>query len=303
MGFARASDDIIAKFKEPKPKDIKDATSVAKDPFGFEENPDDLKFLLDCFMDIALYSTPAGRVMTALNAAEITSKPPPTALDVIPAGLSKNAVVLITNNLKAAWCHSNQDVRDLKVKLVRFVMTESLVPEKLFVLEKFMIYLVCAADSFSDVQSIGDDGLKRYAKPDFEKPEVVFKLYSLYLGSATSAQSPSQIIEFLLRSSRATNQFPQMIQVAFDALYGENTTHKLRAAGMSFVQWVARMAETDKIVPVAPVLFSGLLKFIGETSEQGGTESESLRGFAYESVGLLSKRGAFIPLTTYYTHI
>jgi proteasome component ECM29 len=41
---------------------------------------------------------------------------------------------------------------------------------------------------------------------------------------------------------------------------------------------------------VAPILLSGLLKFINEVTEQQTPENESLRGFAYEAIGLLSKR-------------
>ncbi|KAH9275907.1 hypothetical protein BASA83_001713 [Batrachochytrium salamandrivorans] len=81
-----------------------------------------------------------------------------------------------------------------------------------------------------------------------------------------------------------------MIQVSFDALYGHGTTPKLRTAGMSFVQWVARMADANKITLVAPVLLSGLLKFIDESTEESGAANEALRGFAYEAVGLLSKK-------------
>ncbi|KAJ8329188.1 proteasome component M29 [Batrachochytrium dendrobatidis] len=302
---------IISNYKE---KTGPGAAPQIKDPFDFKSNPEDLKFLLNCFMDVMLYTVPSsGRTMTARNAAEYANTPVLTALDVIPPGSSKDAVLLITNNLQAAWSKSNLDVRDLKISLARFVMNVNFVPEKMFILEKFIIYIICAGDTFSEVQSIGNDGLKRSEKPNFEDPVTVFVLYSLYLGSnlpdsttnrdGTSAKSKTDyirgpvptsikqlVIEFLLRSALATNFIQLAMQVAFDALYGQKTTHKLRSGGMSFVQWIARMSDTAKLEVVSPVLLTGLLKFIDDYTEENGNDSESLRGFAYEAVGLLSKR-------------
>jgi proteasome component ECM29 len=50
------------------------------------------------------------------------------------------------------------------------------------------------------------------------------------------------------------------------------------------------MADTSKLETIAPVLLSGLLKFIKEHKGVGDAE-EAVKGFAYESIGLLSKRG------------
>jgi proteasome component ECM29 len=63
---------------------------------------------------------------------------------------------------------------------------------------------------------------------------------------------------------------------------------KLRLSGMSLVQWIARMTDKNILDPVAPVLLSGLLKMIKEPTDN---QTETLRGFAYESVGLVAKRG------------
>jgi proteasome component ECM29 len=70
-----------------------------------------------------------------------------------------------------------------------------------------------------------------------------------------------------------------------------DTNVKLRLSGMSFVQWIARMAEKKVLDPVAPILLSGLLKFLKEPAE---TQSENLRGFGYVSVGLLAQRCKFL---------
>ncbi|KAJ3027423.1 hypothetical protein HK097_006156, partial [Rhizophlyctis rosea] len=207
----------------------------------------------------------------------------------------------LTNDGKVPWAKSAIELREMKLGLVKFISTSNLVPGNLLILEKFKVYVVASADSNHEIVAAGEDGLKRHAKPDLEDGKVVEALYGLYQGSG-SVKNPdlyrspgtpalkSRALSFLLRSARAANQFPQMLQVAFDALYGEGTIPKLRAAGMSFVQWIARMASDDKINPVAPVLLSGLLKLINEGAQEGGQEAENLRAFAYEAVGLLSRR-------------
>ncbi|KAI8928745.1 proteasome stabiliser-domain-containing protein [Entophlyctis helioformis] len=323
---------IMAKYKPPRPSD-----PPVHDPFGFAGHDADLQFVLECILDIMLYIVPAsGRTLTAQTAAANAATPPPTALDVLPPGLSKAAVVTITNSLQAPWCKSNADVRDLKTALARVLMMDHVLPDRVCVLEKFLIFLVCAGNAYSEVQAVGEEGLRRYAKPDFEDAAVVVRLYALYLGnggpataaspaaspaaSAPAASTPTptaatpaaaaasavsdtlrgpatpalkhKILDFLMRSARATNQLPQTVQVAFDALYSPTTTPKLRLAGMSFVQWIARMADTDKLRPIGAVMLSGLLKFINDGPPETGSalENETLHGFAYEAVGLLSKR-------------
>ncbi|KAJ3045279.1 hypothetical protein HDV00_011151 [Rhizophlyctis rosea] len=246
-----------------------------------------------------MYRPPVVKVQTPLSAGTASSEPaaPPS----VPPGLSSSAVKFITNDGKSAWAKSSTDLREIKLGLLRFISTFNIVPGTLLVLERFKIYVIASADSDHEVLSAGEDGLKRHAKPNMEDQQVVETLYALYQGTgnvknADTYRSPgthalkNRVLSFLLRSAYAANQFPQMLQVAFDALYGEGTTPKLRAAGMSFVQWIARTASDAKITPIAPVLLSGLLKFINEGGNETGQEQESLRGFAYEAVGLLSRR-------------
>lgn len=82
-----------------------------------------------------------------------------------------------------------------------------------------------------------------------------------------------------------------MIQVIFDGIYGDLTTVKLQRAAMSFLQWCARMSNEATIGPVAPVIISGLLKYINENEETQGYDSESIKGYAYVACGLVAKKG------------
>ena len=272
------------------------------DPFGWNQSPADLLFIISKFQDVLLYTVPSsGRQLTALNAASNAALPALNPIDNLPTGLSRNAVNFITNKLKAPWTMSHSLVKELKIQLLKFVLTEKLVPKESLLAEKYLLNLIAVQDSAHEVQFIGDGGLKRLAKPDFEEKSFILRLYSIYQGSQTAEnddnyRSPAlpimkqKIIETLSKSAAAANQLPQMIQVAFDALYGQEKLPKLRALGMSFVQWIARMSRPEVLKPVCPVLLSGLLKVIDEPAT---TSNESLRAFAYEAVGLLSKKGIF----------
>ncbi|KAJ3192246.1 hypothetical protein HK101_006845 [Irineochytrium annulatum] len=287
---------IIAEFKEKKTG--KNEPPPPKDPFGFEKRPDDLKTLLDRFLDLMLYVVPP--MADQQKAAETNSI-------CVPPGLSTNATKFITNDDKAKWAKSPSDLKALKIGVLKFIQNPLFVPDKLHLNERFFIYVVASADTNHEIVSAGEDGLKRNAKPDFEDLGCVRGLYMLYQGSPSHAQAQAQRVPgdlrtpgtatvklksmtFMLKSAAATNQMPGMLQIAFDALYGEATTAKLRSCGMSFVQWVARIADSAKIKPVAPILLSGLLKFIEANEDEKGQDNENLRGFAYEAVGLLSKR-------------
>ncbi|KAJ3082398.1 hypothetical protein HK102_001738 [Quaeritorhiza haematococci] len=300
---------IISQFKEYRPDRLKPAVN---DPFGFESRSDDAKFLLEKFLDVILYAVPSssgakgGNSGNTSNQGETSTTSEKPAEPAPPAGLSKAAVQFITAGGKATWAKSVSELKLIKLGLLRFITTPTLFPTNLLTSEKFLVYVAASADPLHEVVSAGEDGLRRHAKPDFEDEQLVNCLYQLYQGTAQSSPPQgaagdnvrmpgtvslkSRALAYLLKSAKAANTFPSMLQVTFDALYGEQTTAKLRAAGMSFVQWIARMAETSRIEPVAPVLLMGLQKFIGEHEGEAGQEIESLRGFAYEAVGLLSTR-------------
>lgn len=128
---------------------------------------------------------------------------------------------------------------------------------------------------------------------------MISELYGLYQGTPASSpvadrlwrapgsiQLKSKIVPYLLKSVAACNVWPSCLQVAFDCIFSEETTAKLENLGMMFVQWLAKMMEQKKLEQVAPVLLSGLLKFINSDE----VTDETIRGFAYEGVGLLAKR-------------
>jgi proteasome component ECM29 len=217
-------------------------------------------------------------------------------MDQIPAGMGRNDVEFVTNKMTVTWTLSNPAVKDIKISILKFCMVDKVISKDSNLADKYILGITAMADTAHEVRSLGDNCLKRFARPNFEQESFVLRLYTLYKGSDAigfNSKSPAttllkqKIIDALCKSALATNQFPLMIQVAFDALYSDITNTKLRLSGMMFVQWIARMAQQDKIEPVAPVLLSGLLKLIDEPNTD---KNESQRAFGYEAIGLLSKR-------------
>ncbi len=133
------------------------------------------------------------------------------------------------------------------------MITVGLFPVTIYPNLRFLVFLVSTADLSHEVIGLGEDGIRRHNKADFEDQQLVEILYSLYQGTTTlvktSKKSPagltlkSKIVPFLLKSSKAANQFPSMLQVCFDCLYGETSNLKLRGLGIAFVQWIARMVK------------------------------------------------------------
>ncbi|KAJ3137196.1 hypothetical protein HK100_000877 [Physocladia obscura] len=288
---------FIAAYKEKKSFGKKTTdTVILIDPYGFSSSKaaeSNFKWILDKFSDLMLYSCPG----SAVGDGESVTTPP---------GLSPNAVKFITREGKAKWTKNPTELKSIKTGILRFLQLEEMTPQSLHTPTRYCMYLSASCDPAHEVASAADDALKRMAKPSFDDSLVVSLLYRLYQGSTIAGQNPNDIrkpgnntvkvkvLGILSRSVVAANIFPGLLQVSFDALYGESTNGRLRSAGMGFVQWIARMAENDKIRPVAPILLSGMLKMIEETgdggSQAGEKEAESLRGFAYDIVGLLSKR-------------
>jgi proteasome component ECM29 len=277
-----------------------------QDPFQFISNSNDLNFLLNNFQKVIMYSCPSSKtIINALNAAALNALPAPSPLEQLPSGLCKADINFITNNLKAPWIRNISMLKDLKVGLLKFLSTEELIGKDLALSEKFQICTIALSDASHEVQFLGDSGLKRFPKPDFEDESLIRKLYFLYQGTpqgkkGDETRTPAgsllkqKLLETFQRSTLAANLLPQMIQVAFDSLYGPNNLPKVRMAGMGFIQWVAKMAREEILLPVGGPLLSGLLKLI---DEDASSSTEQLRGFSYEAIGLLAKRGNFFKLS------
>ncbi|CAO3688639.1 unnamed protein product [Umbelopsis ramanniana] len=220
-----------------------------------------------------------------------------TPVSVIPDGLSPHAVTEVTRDGKVTWTSSK--LSDAKLGILKFLMTDTFVDG-----ERLNHFIVGACDPNDGVVMSSEDGLRRWvSNVDYENVQTVAGLYSLYLGSKAPnanavkfARKPGtkaiklRVIQYLTRSVLATNMAAQVVMVLFDGLYGENTSSKLQQSAMTFIQWVARMADPTKLAPTAPVIISGLLKCIDTTKGARGHEAEAVRGYAYVACGLVAKK-------------
>ncbi|CAG8556325.1 12390_t:CDS:10, partial [Acaulospora morrowiae] len=272
---------ILMSLQKFKPKLADSPSSL--DPYNFKARSEDGKILLGSFLDVMLYNPLASQT---------------------PFGLSHKSVKFVTNDDKASWATKSADIKFVKMGILRFVNSPVIFPDSLsddIHLARFLIFLVATCDSSHEVVDGGEDGLKKMKKPDLESRTVVNKLYSLYQGSGSGSDQSDKIfpastalklkiMNYLCKSEFATNTFPSMLQVSFDCFYASPPNTKLQKQGMSFVQWAARMASISKLKPIAPVLLSGLLKFINKDEEVLYGDHEQLLSFSYISISLLAKR-------------
>ncbi|KAI9007097.1 proteasome stabiliser-domain-containing protein [Gaertneriomyces semiglobifer] len=282
---------IMADIRETQTAD--DKRKELRDRFAWDDHQADLKFLLDKLLEFVSYSVPSPQ-----KANDVTDASSEATQLQSATGVSQSAAKFITNSSKASWTMNAQLLNSYKLACLHFVSTY--VPSHLCAMERFCIYLIASGDANHEIVAAGDDGLKRNLKPDMENLRMVQYLFRLYLGDVQnvtdkSAARPAasvglkvKLLHYLSKSATAASTLPQCIQVIFDSLYGV-TTPRLRSAGMGFVQWVVRQANPAILSPVAAILLSGLSKFIKE-NEGIRPETEALKGWAYESAGVLIKR-------------
>ncbi|KAG2227610.1 hypothetical protein INT45_002295 [Circinella minor] len=261
-----------------------------EDAFEFNSHPDDPAIILRYFLDFILYQ-PSSTSTTATS----EDSPVPTY-----AGLSPAAVNVITNKGKISWPH--QKLTTAKIGVLKFVMSHIFTDD-----ERLNILIAGACDANHEVVSMSEDGLRRWTTTvDLEKAQSIKALYNMYLGTKSTnpddkrapASTPVKIriLNYLTKSIAATNMAAMMVQVVFDGIYGQGSNLKLRRSTMSFLQWVARMADTKSIALIAPVMISGLLKYIDQTGLVSGHDAESIKGYAYIGIGLICRKVPSIAL-------
>ncbi|KAF1996134.1 ARM repeat-containing protein [Amniculicola lignicola CBS 123094] len=176
--------------------------------------------------------------------------------------------------------------------------------------EKFLPALYASADTNSRVSEIGDDILKRVSlTKDLEDTKFVECLLNIYFGStaaegALPVKVPLRIrILNLLSKSVACTAYPKEIaKIVEDGLLSIETApsgrtnagreaSKFRSAIFSLVNFVARRGSVSNLSNIAEGLVGNLRAFI---EDQGWPTPDrdqdmELRGYAYETIGLLAK--------------
>ncbi|CAO3637178.1 unnamed protein product [Cunninghamella blakesleeana] len=261
--------------------------------FHFDENPEDITCLLNFFMDVLLYQpiTPRQQAAAASNNPESNE-----SVNVYP-GLSLNSVDIITNNRKVSW--TSQKLTDAKLAILHFILTKTFTDN-----ERLRLLIAGACDANHLVVSACEDGLRRWTgAADLENKTVILSLYNLYLGTKPTGKGNNKgvrapasssikirILNYLGKSIIAANLVTQMTQVVFDGIYGTESNMKLRRSTMGFLQWSARMCSSENLAPVAPIIVSGMLKYINENPQVAGHDAEGIKGYAYVACGLVVRK-------------
>ncbi|KAG0303005.1 hypothetical protein BGZ98_007067, partial [Dissophora globulifera] len=247
--------------------------NTTSDPYDFATNPADAICLLNRLQDVLLYRQPTvgshsasqqqsneAALSSSLAGSSSTQASSASAALPPPDGMSPQAVIYATYSGKAPWA-TTSELKNIK---------------------RFIALIAATGDAYYEASSMGEDGLKRIKLPDIEDKTVVDRLFQMYQGSNRGKPVPGhedvfrqpssnvvklRIMGYLSKSKTASESFPSALQVSFDC---PKTNTKLVMAGMAFVQWIARMSSEEALTPIAPVLVSGLLKYVHENEGTPG---------------------------------
>ncbi|KAI9262116.1 armadillo-type protein [Phascolomyces articulosus] len=226
-----------------------------EDVFGFNSHPEDPVVILRFFLDFVLYQPSSS---SAVSGDSESSQP-------IYAGLSPAAVNVITNKGKISWSH--QKLTTAKIGVLKFIMSHIFLDD-----ERLNILIAGACDANHEVVSMSEDGLRRWTTTvDLEKAQLIKALYTMYLGTKPTNTGNDQ--------KRAPASTPVKIRIL-------NYLMKSIAA----TNMAVMMADSKSIAPIAPVMISGLLKYIDQTGPVSGHDAESIKGYAYIGIGLMCRK-------------
>ncbi|KAI9781992.1 MAG: proteasome component M29 [Geoglossum umbratile] len=298
---------LLPQFPLP-PRGSKEDSELRKS-LGLSERPLDAKFL----------STWFGKVILLTLGRSGEKDGPSNAAQRCP-GISTDEYAFLTLGGKPeTWAPEDKSGMNLvatKIAIARFVSSGAFVDE-----ERFLLALFASADSNSRISDIGDDILKRTLPyVSLEDHALIDKLFHIYFGSSEARGPPpvkpalqTKILGLLSKSATSTTFVTNIMRVVEEGITpstvaDENAgavssspgreASKLRGAIFSFTNWVARMGSAPDLRSIAPTLVYKLRDYIEHqgwpspsASNEGARSSAemSLRGYAYESIGLLAK--------------
>ena len=210
----------------------------------------------------------------------------------VPAGLSEYGWKRVSGDSPPPA----EKVETTKVGLVKF-LGSGLLPE----MEVAIHLLVGASDTRHGVASAADsENRKLGGVIDWNDPELVRKLYSLFLGTLVIKDRPTvkpehkrqpsntrirlKLMPVLIKSREASMQFPSCIQVTFDLLFGTsgNSNAKLKMMAVQFVHQIIHHCPENRLSPIGAVIMSALTRLVTEEKD-----NPKLRGSCYVAVGKL----------------
>jgi len=219
-------------------------------------------------------------------------KAPDAKESQVPAGLSDYGWKRVSGDAP----QPAEKVETTKTGIIKFIGA-GLLPE----MEVAIHILVGAADTRHGVTSASDTESRKLAGAiDWNDPELVRKLYSLFLGTLVLKDRPTvkpehkrqpantrirlKLMPVLIKSREAAMQFPSCIQVTFDLLFGTtgNSNAKLKMMAVQFVHEIIHHCPENRLSPIGAVIMSALNRLVKEEKD-----NPKLRGSCYVAVGKL----------------
>ncbi|KAE8319622.1 proteasome stabiliser-domain-containing protein [Aspergillus transmontanensis] len=209
-------------------------------------------------------------------------------------------------SLSETWnpsSHGGLNLTETKATVLRFLCSRAFTDS-----ERFFPALVASADPNSRLADLGEEILKRFI-PALEDTDVVHRLFTLYFGSvepegAAPARTALQIkiLVYLGKSLRAATETANVLRLIEEGLLSDVArssqglqASKLRTQIFTFTTWVVRIGSPTELRQIAPKIIAGLRDFInsqgwpspGSSGQRLPATDLSLRGLAYESIGVL----------------
>eukprot|EP00249_Psilotum_nudum_P000228 c10948_g1_i1 orf=1-408(+) len=98
-----------------------------------------------------------------------------------------------------------------------------------------------------------------------------------------------------MHSVAATNVFPATLQCIFDCIYGNDSSSRLKQAGMEFTIWLFKHVSNEQLKLMGPLILSAIIKLLdAPVPNEADLSSRQLRAFAYQAIGQIGQRAPYL---------
>ncbi|KAI9808257.1 MAG: hypothetical protein M1825_004714 [Sarcosagium campestre] len=285
-------------------------------PRGTEEDDNLRPKFVQTTADAAFLSQKLGKFILFANLPTSTSTASSGTRS--SAGVSAAEYDFFTLKNPETWATGcSPSLTQAKIAACRFLSTGVFLDE-----ERFLPGLCASADTNSEISDLGVDLVKRAsAHISLEDEPLLKDIFSLYVGDPNSKTPPVKtalrikILAILSKSLKATTFVEKIVNIVTEGIAPAGTasagvgqssglvsgreTTKFRRSLLSFVNWVSRMAADEHLKQMSPRIAYRLRDYIESQGwpdphfDSDSTSSETeIRGFAYESLGLMAKSSA-----------
>jgi len=274
-----------------------------RERLGLVERPDDATFLASWSGKLLLLSIN--------RAPDATSR---TQSNTTCPGLSVDDYGFLTLHGKVdTWnpaVSGGLNLTETKVAVVNLLASGAFLDS-----ERFLPALFASADTNSRIFETAEDILKRVQPSiSLEDSVLISNLYNLYFGQSGTTppvRTPLRlkIIGLLCKSRIAISQTTLVVKLVEEGIIptevdGEGGSgkpsgreaSKLLGQIFAFINWVARIGSSDNLTRITPKVITSLRDFIEQrgwpkpfSGRPRSQDELPLRGYAYESIGLLAK--------------